>query len=47
MILAELMVLENIDDYYVWWYGMTMPADYFTENGFSKEYLDVQKGADI
>ena len=46
MTLADLMKIENIDDYYIWWYGASMPADYFCESGFCKEWLTVYKGVD-
>ena len=47
MYLDDLMRIEGIDDYYVWWYGVGIDADYINENGFKKEWLSVPKGADI
>lgn len=47
MTLADLMKLENQEDYYIWWYGKSMPADYFTESGFQKQWLDVNKGGEV
>ena len=46
MNLDDLMRLEGIEDYNIWWYGVGIDADYINDKGFKKEWLDVRKGAD-
>ena len=46
MTLDQLMKLEGIEDYYIWWYGADYPAENFDENGYSNsKTLDVARGA--
>ncbi len=47
MTLEQLMKLENINNYYIWWYGADYPAENFNENGLVDEIVHVPKGADI
>ncbi len=46
MTLEQLMKLEGIEDYYIWWYGADYPAENFDENGYSnRERVHVTRGA--
>ena len=47
MTLDQLMKIEKIDDYYIWWYGAQIEADYMNDKGFKNEILSVDKGAKI
>lgn len=47
MTLDQLMQLEGIADYYVWWYGMNAGDDCFSEDGLAKPTVVVDKGAVI
>ena len=44
MTLAQLMSTYNIEDFNIWWYGMTVSDQYLTNNGFSVPFLEVKKG---
>ena len=47
MTLEQLMKMENIDDYYIWWYGVNVDSDYMSDVGYKNETLSVDKGAKI
>lgn len=49
MNLEQIMKLDGIDDYYIWWYGIDVNANgkYFDEKGFVNKTLRVDKGARI
>lgn len=47
MTLDQLMDLEGISDYNVWWYGITIGEHYFDESGFSHPTITVHRGADL
>ena len=45
--LDELLREEGVQNYNVWWYGKSIKPDYFSNEGYTKEYLDVRRGADV
>ena len=49
MTLDQIMKLDGIYNYYIWWYGVGVNniGEYFDENGFVSNELDVRKGASI
>lgn len=47
MTLEQLMILENIDNYNIWWYGANFPEEYFTEDGLVYDSESVYRGADL
>lgn len=47
MTLDQLMDLEGISDYNVWWYGITIGEHSFDDGGFSHPTIAVHRGADL
>ena len=45
MTLDQLMILEGIDNYYIWWYGAGI--DDLNKDGLAKETVEVRKGAEL
>ena len=47
MTLRQLMELENIQNYYIWWYGADYSAENFDKNGYvARDLLHVIRGAE-
>lgn len=44
MNLEQLLSLENITDYNVWWYGVDYVDPYMNDEGLLKDTIDVRKG---
>lgn len=44
MNLDQLLSLEGITDYNVWWYGVDYVEGYMNGEGLLKEYVDIRKG---
>ena len=47
MTLDQLMILENIDNFNIWWYGADFPEENFTENGLVYDSEMIYRGADM
>lgn len=44
MNLDQLLSLEGITDYNVWWYGVDYADVYMNDEGLLREYIDIRKG---
>ncbi len=46
MTLADLMKIEEIDDYFVLWYGVEFVDMFLSDEGLKKETIELSKGVD-
>ncbi|MDC7280765.1 GIY-YIG nuclease family protein [Butyrivibrio fibrisolvens] len=47
MTLHDLMLLEGIDNYNVWWYGKDIYQDYMNDEGLTKDVIDLKRGVNL
>ena len=47
MTLHDLMQIENIADYNVWWYGKDIYEAYMNDSGLTHDTIELKKGANL